>query len=1184
MTDATRHSCGGHPKALADRGLEHVVRSTDVEILFALFKGELDIARCDVCQRAVLGVLPTVAVIFTAPSKVYVVVGSLAQQHRQQLLDDLRRHHIGTEPTVEEHSSLDDLRLAVAAQLSRVLTPLNSFAAAKARGDAPSYILNEWGAWTPQVLSAGLLAPILPGIQIIGLTTSEDDPSQSDYFQEFVRLQSKVWLGLVAARFGDQAYGEPLEEDLQRYIHRDIILNGAPEALFADLDTLQAHPGTRPHEHYCIEALRASICITRGWDNPHADQWAEYFFQYELWCRRRGDAVPPLIKAMTISDARAQATLSFRPVYGAVMRRIQEAIDAGLMGMAAGKAQEAKQEREQLIEMLNDVTTKAGYAHLVAEVVNDYIASNTSEDARVEELIDFMRRAAAETGQTEATIDYMQIQAHLLIRPDRVDDLERLADAMLDLVGAADDARAGIEAWLGACLKTLHEPQRFLNRVGDTARPQELYLAPRTRARLWMERSNALRLAGRLDEAHKLSLQIVELFSAINDPEACRIAERNRAILDRETGSPDVAPATLKTLLTDKTMKLSERIDVLDSLAMSYLEVMRPSDALHWLDEAIHIAISLQMGVVSRLKAKRALALTTVGRLDEAVQELLVLPIDASQEPDAVLSEVAAWTNILANDVKVPRAVVDRLQRLRDAVSKISDEAATRGDAHAHVGAFIVWAALCEILKHDDAEQLWEQAVITAVEQYRQPPDPQALISVARYAYERGEDDRGHGYLTMVPEALTARLGGITDIAGAVQGPGILRHALNALTSTLLGEGRRTRPCDARLVAELRRDVIGRAQTSRRAVVEMADAAALADGLTDEVLARLAPPTGRLAVLEWVDNGEWIVTLLTTITADGTVSLYYLTAPEVDPLAVAPRLYNRLQTWSCSRPFDMAEWRSLEGWLVEQLSPHLEEDDHVVVIEHERYAGMPWHVALASRWTASYAAGWASLLVLASLPVRRLPTNLGIVLVPGATDKDKIINDLRESARRAQIFAADRGLELVTVPEQECNHGAFREIVGRVDVAKFLCHGFVALEDDDVGLMLAHDGNLPLTELDTAKSETARRHRLSWQQCQQLPTTPPVIFSAACSSNYNHIAGLGERLGLFSALRHGGTRALIAPRWDFDVSGTPILDAVLERYMGGVSLASALRSACREAATDLPRQVAWALALEGDWR
>lgn len=92
MTDTTRHSCGGHPKALADRGLEHVVRSTDVETLFALFEGELDTPRCDVCGRAVLDVLPTVAVIFTAPSKAYVVVGSLDQQHRQQLLDDLRRH------------------------------------------------------------------------------------------------------------------------------------------------------------------------------------------------------------------------------------------------------------------------------------------------------------------------------------------------------------------------------------------------------------------------------------------------------------------------------------------------------------------------------------------------------------------------------------------------------------------------------------------------------------------------------------------------------------------------------------------------------------------------------------------------------------------------------------------------------------------------------------------------------------------------------------------------------------------------------------------------------------------------------------------------------------------------------------------------------------------------------------
>jgi hypothetical protein len=176
------------------------------------------------------------------------------------------------------------------------------------------------------------------------------------------------------------------------------------------------------------------------------------------------------------------------------------------------------------------------------------------------------------------------------------------------------------------------------------------------------------------------------------------------------------------------------------------------------------------------------------------------------------------------------------------------------------------------------------------------------------------------------------------------------------------------------------------------------------------------------------------------------------------------------------------------------------------------------------------------------------------------------------------------GLRLLVAESESADHDAFRRIMERADVAKVLAHGFISPADDEVALMLAHDGALPLADSVAAGSEVGRRHRLSWNECQELRRAPEVVFSAACSSGVSYVRGLGERLGLLGALRRGGTRSLIAPRWNIVAEDVlPILDAAMERFLErGDALGLALHQACAE--SDRPRWLAWALALEGDWR
>src|SRR5437870_5235766 len=82
-----------------------------------------------------------------------------------------------------------------------------------------------------------------------------------------------------------------------------------------------------------------------------------------------------------------------------------------------------------------------------------------------------------------------------------------------------------------------------------------------------------------------------------------------------------------------------------------------------------------------------------------------------------------------------------------------------------------------------------------------------------------------------------------------------------------------------------------------------------------------------------------------------------------------------------------------------------------------------------------------------------------------------------------------------------------------------LCHGYVSATGRDFALMLAYGGALPPAHSVAVGSEQGRKHRFGWQECMKLERVPKIVFSAACSSGLGHIAGIGERVGLFSSLQ-----------------------------------------------------------------
>jgi CHAT domain len=644
----------------------------------------------------------------------------------------------------------------------------------------------------------------------------------------------------------------------------------------------------------------------------------------------------------------------------------------------------------------------------------------------------------------------------------------------------------------------------------------------------------------------------------------------------RDTGSPDLAIGILQEILIESTA-VPERIGVLRSLASCYVALGQFERAIPVLEQARTLATEAVPAEMPVLDALRASMLVAVRRDGEAIGALEELDLSGTSDPVAQLAEAQAWMLLLAHGVVVLPET--RRAALFDRLAALAQEAEARGDATIQLTALSLAALVGEVLGEEDAADRW-QRLREVGERYGRPPDAMELLGLARFAYRKGDSATGRAHLARVPAALAAWLGGVADIGSALDGPSRLRLMLDHLVRTMLDMDT-VQWEDVRLVNELRRDALGRARGIRRGGQD-SSAATLTEGVTDEVLSILAPASGTTAVIEWLDYGQGIGCLLTAVRARGAVETVWLEAPDVYIPGLAERLRTRLANWHMKRvgdPLDFEPWRQLEQWLRERLAAVLSDGDHVVFIEHELLAGLPWHAAVggAEAWTSSYASGWTELLTLVRRPPPARPARLAVALVPRFRESAEVLGALTESAARTDSYAASNGLTCVTVTGAACDHAALRELIGRCDVVKLLCHGFVDPENAEVGLMLTHAGALPPAHAVATAGAFGRAHRLSWRDCQHFPAAPRAVFSAACSSGVVLLAGLGERLGLFGALRHAGTGALVAPKWDIVASQVlPILDDAMERNTSdGRSLAQALSDACRQAEASRPRWLAW---------
>ena len=196
----------------------------------------------------------------------------------------------------------------------------------------------------------------------------------------------------------------PFENDLRRFIDPDIVIPEAPEMFFILLSSLNKdEKNVSPLIEYCAEAARASVCAAINVPNPRADKWAEIFFAHELACHEGGDKVSAKVRAMAVSEERAKSTVGFRGAWDAVARRLS-----------------GTPTRERL-SVLTDIATKAGYPHLVSDVMTEGRQIESLDDIPIDKLIEILRSSVVSAGASSGVIQASRPLAQQLLMSGRLD-------------------------------------------------------------------------------------------------------------------------------------------------------------------------------------------------------------------------------------------------------------------------------------------------------------------------------------------------------------------------------------------------------------------------------------------------------------------------------------------------------------------------------------------------------------------------------------------------------------------------------------------------------------------------------------------------------------------------------------------------------------------------------------------
>jgi hypothetical protein len=1122
--------CGCDDPQLAGLGPLATARTGSFSQLQAIFSGDLDEYTCPTNHKTP-GLVPTILVNLENGEHL-IAWGSMTAGR-----DAGKKYLLSELGTVTTFDHPDQLRLALAHYAADRLQDV--IAAAK-QTQALDWRQLSSGYFACAAL---LLSTPLPGTEI----KLPDGVVLEDVVQAVVNAQVRTWIGFCASWSKELEAGRTIEADFACYVDPGSILHRAVDEFLrvtANLDKW-TEVGS-----FCVEAVRATLCAVRGIPNPHLKSWAKRLVEQEVLRFLAGEEAPPHLVAMEISAERIRDTVPYEALLNACAHVVAE---AGLSALSA-------------IQALGE---KAGHANLAFQL---RIVPDTTKKIAVQQVIDAVSKSGA--GRSAEAV-WLAVNPFLDILAEGVtpESLTAIADGLAAARGSSPEELARADQWLCSHLNQRRFIKAALDRLEASQHRGEDNLPVELRAAFAMERSNALRAAGRpadaLAEAER-SNAILEEAGFTPSVEA----GRNLAILYEESGRQQEALDIFLDQL--KTADRDHRLRLLFSIAGAYTSLGRHADSLPYLEEARELAAGPLAASRPRAIVMLAAAKSVTGGRAEALALLRDLPAADCADPVVLIPCASAWINVSQEHGLLDRDDRKRLAGIAGQLDNARKTSFEAGDMLVHIMTLRLLALLTDLAQIRN-DVFWD-LLDHAAREFERAPDPMALLARARDTWAAGDLRAAKAFLAEVPDAVATRYRAERDPALKVES----LHSLRRFFDHIGGLAIRGRSLEnVRIVAESQRDLLGRMMLHNAGGGSAAAAAVVPD---DETVAALGGPT---AVLEWLDTTDGIIGLATVISADGEVSASDLGDPGVDLDELSEKMAARLSNWHEGRagdPFDLPAWVAFESWVQETLEARLPDGGHLVVLEHPEVWGLQWHVAAAPRWRTSYSPGWSALLSAHAGEDPAPP--IGAAMVAKFHDSPQVVGPMEASLGQTRELARELGRPCVVRAQKECDRAALIELLESCGVVKLLCHGYVDPTDRQVALSIAVESRLPLADSAAAATPAGRRHRFGWQECQTLERAPALLFSAACSSGQAHPAGLGERLGFYRVLHRAGTRAFVAPRWDIKPAAVlPILDDAMARHLrGGAPIGEALHQACEAASAAAPRWIAWALALEGDWK
>lgn len=1158
--------CGCEPANLRPPGTELVVRDTDLRGLTGLLDGSVDQDRCALCT-GYLPVAPTVYVVFPhaavlyAPGPLLDAAGDPPEGRDWKLVPD--GSHAA--PRVVRFADLDALRQAVRDAACRQVPDPHPVPSGPAENGGE--LTRCWRELPPRRMVA--LALCAAGLLRVPDAACHPAPD---------RLQVRVWRAMAAdwtaIILGPGTPDARLQDDLDNYVVGESIA-GDPLDLLNRLSDEPPAAGPAGAAPYVWRAIQGALARSLGRPNPGAAAWAQDYFAHEVTCALRPGGPTPGMRSARVSAEFAVATVGYQVAWDAAAAMLHlfdpadrdpRLSDRGLSDVAAA---------------VGAAATRAGHPQLLHAVLEARLVSSSDGSADPSDIA-AEALAVADRHGWEAAL--AATGAHLDRQPT-----ER-RDAATDAVGAALVAAAGAAAlprvlvwWTRRLLRggRVADAGDLLARHGFDGDQHDDRLDVVVRARLWGARAATLMGAGRPEAALGLWRHVVELI------------DRHPHELAEAPGLRAWALVNLSDAL-DATGAVDEAFDLLTGIVAEpagygadpglLVRLARLAVRFGDGDRAVELLAEAERlagpgAVADRYAMLRAQQLMALGRHDAAVPVLLRLTEREPADDDnaMLLAEGAAWAMLTARGTTLPARATARAARLPRLLVERAERAARAGQRVDQV-ALLTRSAEMVRSSGADAGPLW-QLVVTARRRHGLGDDPELLVRAASARLDAGDLPGMRDLLSAVPAALTAHYGSVSDVGLLAGESRTLLAPLAELAGGLL-HGAGPRVDDVRLVGDLQRDAVGQARSAR--LRRTPDRLPRWSGA---VRPRVPADAQPVAVLEWIRTGAQSLCCLLTRLADGDEQVGLLRLPAIDPGPLGRRLRHLLNEWSAGgpgSPLDVPGWAELSAGLVAELARHLQPGDHLVIL-HSPVYDLPWQLAVRDRWTVSFAAGWAQLLDLLGRPPTR-PTSLGTCVVPRAREEPGTVTALDRSARLAERAGRSAGLRVRPRPDRWCDRPGLAALLVDVDLAVLLCHGAELTRSKEIGWALAHNGEPPPADTVTLWKAIGE-HFFGWRDCLDLSRAARVVVSAACASARAYSVGLGDRLGLFSALRHAGTAAMVAPAWNVVADeALPLVDGTLARYLDGAALGEALRAACASAADSTPPWQAWSLALEGDWR